>query len=74
MNKNFNMKENTQNTIPVNTTKVATNIGKKVTFPDNSTFPIQSIFDVCEGYTQVCYLNCEIPQIVWVPNEFITND
>lgn len=74
MNKNFNMKENTGNTIAINTTKVVTSIGKKIIFPDNSSFAIHSIFDVCEGYTQVCYLDCEVPQVVWVPNEFITND
>jgi hypothetical protein len=50
------------------------NIGKKVTFPDSTTFPIHSIFDVFEGYTQVCYFDSELPQILWVPNDFITND
>ena len=49
-------------------------IGKKVTFPDSTAFPIHSIFDVCEGYTQVCYFDTDLPQILWVPNDFITND
>lgn len=52
----------------------ASGIGKKVTFPDQSSFPIQSIFDVWEGYTQICYMDSDLPQILWVPNDFIKQD
>jgi len=52
----------------------ASGISKKVTFPDQSSFPIQSIFDAWEGYTQICYMDSDLPQILWVPNDFINQD
>jgi hypothetical protein len=44
---------------------------KKVSFPDGTEFPIKAIFDVGEGYTQVLYFDENLPQILWVPNEFV---
>jgi hypothetical protein len=49
-------------------------IGKTITFPDSSSFPVHSIFDVWENQTQVCYIDDNLPQILWVPNNYITND
>jgi len=49
-------------------------IGKRCTFPDLSSFPIDSILDLENGYKQVCYYHDGVAQIVWVPENFITND
>lgn len=50
------------------------NIGKSIEFPNADCFPIHSILDVWEGYTQVAYFDDGLPQILWVPNDFIKND
>jgi len=49
-------------------------IGKVVTFPDTTSYPITAIFDVWNDYTQVLYFIDNLQQIVWVPNNFISND
>jgi hypothetical protein len=46
-------------------------IQKMCTFPDGSSFPIHSIFDVGDGYFQVCYFDEGLPQVVWVPSDFV---
>lgn len=66
--------KNTGNTKNTNAKAILSTIGKKITFPDATEFPVHSIFDVGENYTQVCYFNDNLPQILWVPNHFITND
>jgi hypothetical protein len=54
-------------------TKVS-HIGRKCTFPDLTSFPIQSVFDFNDTSTLVCYLNEDTPQVIWVPTHFISND
>lgn len=76
--KTLNMREvasSTQKPKVANLASLTSNkIGKKCTFPDLTAFPIHAIFDVNAASTLVCYYNEETPQIVWVPNEFISND
>lgn len=43
-------------------------------FPDQTKVEIQSIFDVSEGYTNICYISEELPQVLWVPNDFVINE
>lgn len=43
-------------------------------FPDQSKFEIHSILDVNENQTYIVYYEENIPQMLWVPNEFINND
>jgi len=47
---------------------------KYCTFPDQSKFEIHSILDVTETQTYICYYDENIAQVLWVTNDFITND
>jgi hypothetical protein len=47
---------------------------KTCTFPDGSAFPVASVFDVGENAIQVCYFDEGLPQIVWVPSDFVSSD
>lgn len=40
-------------------------------FPDQSKVEIQSILDVSGDQTCICYISEELPQVLWVPNDFI---
>lgn len=47
---------------------------KYCVFPDQSKFELHSILDVSETHTCIAYYDDNLPQILWVPNDFITND
>ena len=47
---------------------------KYCVFPDQSKFEINSILDTSESYTCIAYYDDNLPQILWVPNDFISND
>jgi hypothetical protein len=51
-------------------------IKKYCTFPDQTKVKITSILDVSETYTCIAYDDGDenLPQILWVPNDSITND
>lgn len=51
-----------------------TTIGKFCTFPDQTKVNLHSILDVGESQSYVCYFWENIPQSLWVPNEFISNE
>ena len=40
-------------------------------FPDQTTVEIQLVLDVTDTHTYIFYLQDNIPQILWVPNDFI---
>jgi len=49
-------------------------INKSCEFPDGTKIQLHSILDVNETQTQICYYSDNLPQILWVPNDFISND
>jgi hypothetical protein len=71
---NSNPTDETQKDKNTNENMKTSTIGKKCTFPDFSSFPIHSIFDVTEDYSMICYFNEGMAQVIWVPNSFISND
>jgi hypothetical protein len=49
-------------------------INKFCEFPDATKFQIHSILDVTDTHTHICYYDENLPQILWVPNDFLSND
>ena len=49
-------------------------IKKYCVFPDQSKIQLHSILDTNDTQTLICYHNENEPQILWVPNDFITNE
>jgi|LakMenE01Jun11ns_1017448.scaffolds.fasta_scaffold9891178_3 hypothetical protein len=47
---------------------------KYCTFPDQTKFQVHSILDKDESHTYICYYYENIQQILWVPNDFLSND
>lgn len=47
---------------------------KYCTFPDQTKVEIHSILDTSESQTCIAYNDDNLPQILWVPNEYIGND
>jgi hypothetical protein len=47
---------------------------KYCTFPDETKIELHSILDVTDIQTCICYYCENIPQTLWVPSDFITND
>lgn len=43
-------------------------------FPDQSKFEVHSILDRVGDQTCISYFSEEVPQILWVPNDFIISD
>jgi hypothetical protein len=44
------------------------------TFPDQTKIEIHSILYVTDTHTHIRYYDENLPQILWVPNDFINND
>ncbi len=44
------------------------------TFPDQTKVEIHSILYVTDTQTNICYYEENIPQTLWIPNEFLNND
>jgi hypothetical protein len=47
---------------------------KYCTFPDETKIEVHSILDYDDIQTYICYYHEEIPQILWVPNDFISSE
>jgi hypothetical protein len=43
-------------------------------FPDQSKVEVHSILDRVGDQTCISYFHEEVPQILWVPNDFIVSD
>lgn len=44
------------------------------TFPDETKIELHSILDTNDTQTYICYYEENLPQILWVPNEFIVKE
>jgi hypothetical protein len=49
-------------------------INKFCNFPDGTKIQLHSILDVAESQSYICYYCDNIPQTLWVPNDFITQE
>lgn len=47
---------------------------KYCTFPDQTKVEISSILNLDDTHTYICYYYENIAQVLWVRNDFITND
>jgi len=47
---------------------------KYCTFPDETKVELHSILDVTDTQTYICYYDENLPQNIWVPNDFLSND
>ena len=47
---------------------------KYCVFPDETKIELHSILDVTDTQTYICYYDENIPQTLWVPNDFLSND
>jgi hypothetical protein len=43
-------------------------------FPDQTKIEIHSILYVTENQTHICYYDENLPQVLWIPNDFLVND
>ena len=49
-------------------------INKFCEFPDGTKIQLHSILDVTDNQSYICYYDENLPQTLWVPNDFLSND
>lgn len=47
---------------------------KYCTFPDQTKVQVHSILEVSDNQTCISYYEENIPQILWIPTDFLVND
>lgn len=71
---NNNISKTTTETTTTSTTIPTTKPTSKVcTFPDASSFTVQTILGEAEGYTHIVYQDEDLTQKLWVPSNFISD-